>query len=334
MSVVFSGTNQGYFTSTGSPEIINLPSSVDWMRVYNLTTSYASGANTGVEFYWQRGMTQGQGTIYTKTSSTNALTVGQIAAQSGFYLVDTTVNVPSAAVATTGISGAVPPVVTTGSTAGLNTGDIVRLYNPAGALQLGGIDFTIGTIVANTSFTLANMAAIAAATPGAGYWRRIPYNPYYYPRNRYITKISQATNAIVTLSVTHSFTVGQKIRFIIPTVTSLAYGMTALNEVEATIIAVNQADANGATNTITVNIDTTGMSAFAFPLTTNTPFTPAQVVPVGENTATALTYNTNLLSDATVNTGIVGMQLMAGTLSPAGSASDVIYWVAGKSFNS
>jgi hypothetical protein len=137
----------------------------------------------------------------------------------------------------------------------------------------------------------------------------------------------------VTLSVTHGYTVGQQISFVIPTVTALAFGMTELDGTEATIVAIGQADVNGFTNTITVDVDTTGFTAFAFPLTTDPGFTPAQVIPVGENTATALNYGQNILADATVNTGNIGIQLMAGAASPAGSQGDVIYWVAGKSVN-
>lgn len=333
MSVVFTGTNQGRFTSSGAAQIIQLRSDLDWMWVKNNTVSYAAGAGTGAEFYWQRGFTQGRGTIYTKTAVTNALQVGQIAANAGFYLVDSSVNLPGPSLALTGITNGNPPVVNTANTASLNNGDIVRIFSTVGALQLAGLDFTIGALNAGVSFTLAFMAQIANANPGAGTFRRIPYNPLYYPRNRYITKISQAAQAIVTLSVTHGYTVGQVVRFIVPTVTAARYGMTELNGLQGTIVAVGQADADGVTNTITVDIDTTGFTAFSFPVTADPGFTPAQTVPMGENTAEALLLNANILGDATVNTGFIGIQLQAGANSPAGVANDVIYWVAGKSFS-
>lgn len=332
MSVVFSGTSQGGFVATGGNEIITLRHDVDWMWVKNLTVSYAGGAGTGAEFYWQRGMQQGTGTIYTKTAVTNALAVAQMAAPTGFYLVDTTVNVPGPGIATTGITGALPPVVTTGNTAGLAAGDIVRLFAPAGALQLGGMDFSVSSVVANTSFVLRDMPAIAAATPLSGIYRRIPYDPYFYPRTRLITKITQSNPALVTLSVTHTFVVGQKIRFIIPTVTAASYGMTELDGIEATIIGQNLTDGTS-TNTILVDVDTTGFTAFALPLTANPVHTFAQAVPVGENTATAINNGFPLIADASFNTGTLGMQLTAGANSPAGVVGNVITWVAGKSFS-
>lgn len=333
MSVVFSGTNQGRFTATGASKTLKLPSGVDWMWVKNLTVSYAAGAGEGAEFYWQRGMTQGRGTIYTKTATTNALAIAQIAANQGFYLVDNTVNIPGPSLALTGITAGGPPSVMTANTSSLNEFDIVRVFSTVGARQLAGLDFTIANITPSTSFQLVYMPAIVSANPGAGTFRRIPYDPYFYPSTRYITKISQATQAIVTLSVLHEYEVGQTVRFIVPTITASTYGMTELDGIQATIVAIDEADVDGSENTITIDVDTTGFTAFAFPLTTTPGFTPAQVVPVGENTAVALRENTNILSGATRNDGFFGLQLRGGVASPAGDTGDLIYWVAGKSFS-
>lgn len=358
MSVVFTGTNQGRFTSTGAAQTIQLRSDLDWMWVYNQTVQYADGAGTGAEFYWQRGMAQGQGTIYTKTTATNALAVAQIAATAGFYLVDSSVNIPGASTALTGITGNAgaftSPQVLTGNTNGLpvtavvgadNPAGVVRIFNTVGAQQLGGMDFTVANVVSNTSFDLINMPAIATATTGT--YRVIPFDPLYYPTVRLITKIvvatagtaaagnpaMQANQALVTLSVTHGYTVGQELRFVVPTVTAAAYGMTQLDGLQGTIIAVGDTDADGSVNTVRISIDVSGFTAFALPLTADPRSTFAQVVPIGENTAQALSSNVNILGDSTTNTGYIGIQLQAGTGSPAGVAGNVIYWVAGKSFS-
>jgi len=258
MSVVFSGSFSGSFVSTGLDTFIPLPSGADFMRVQNETVSYVGGAGTGAEFFWRKGMADGRGTIYTKLNADNSLTVGQIAANSGFYFINTTVNTPGPLLALTNIDNGVPPAgpkvtVAAGLTAGLIDGSsIVRIFNTAGGLQLGGIDFTVGP-VDNTSFILKYMRQIAAAA-GPGTWRVIPYNPYFYPSTRIITKIIanplDTTQAIITLSVTHDYTVGQKVRLKIPRVTALAFGMIELNDVEATIVAIDVADADGLTNTI------------------------------------------------------------------------------------
>lgn len=342
----FSGTLQGRFTSDGTPKFIPLRTDVDWIFVRNQTVSYATGADTGAEFYWQRGDLNGQGTIYIKTVNTEALQVGQIGVNEGFFLTNTALTVPGPSTALTGISagggGHNSPQVATGDTQGLpvaavvgnhNPAGIVRIFNTVGARQLGGIDFSVANVVNNTSFDLIYMNQIAAAVPGAGTYRVIPFDPIYYPRRRFISKISQANQAIVTLTVTHGYAVGQKVRLIVPEITAQRYGMTALNDKLVTIVAVNQPDADGATNTITIDVDTNGLTAFAFPLTTDPAFTPAQVVPVGEDTAQANSAIVNPFSGATFNTAQLGILLQAGTLSPAGVDGDVITWVAGKSFN-
>lgn len=333
MSVVFSGTNQGRFTADGEAKIIAIRSDLDWMWVINETVSYAAGAGTGAEFYWQRGMAQGRGMVYTKTAVTGALAVAQITANSGFYLVDTSVNIPGPSLALTGITNGNPPVVNTANTASLSDGDIVRIFSTVGAQQLRGIDFTIDDLTPGVSFELAFMSAIISANPGAGTFRRIPYNPLYYPSTRFITKITQATQAVISMSVVHEYTIGQVVRLIVPTITASTYGMTELNGLQATIVDIDQPDADGEMNTITVDIDTTGFTAFAFPLTAAPGFTPAQVVPMGENTAEAIQAGVNILGDSTENTGLIGIQLTAGASSPAGIEGDVIYWVAGKSFS-
>lgn len=332
MSVVFSGTNQGKFTSTGANKILNIRSDVDWINVYNYTAAAQAAADLGFQYYFQRGMAQGTGIIYTKLGAVanDPLTVDVLAAPNGFYLIDTSVNVPGASVALTSVSAAATPVVATGNTAGLADGDIVRLYNVTGGLQLNGLDFTIDTIIANTSFELAYMAQIVLT--GAGTFRKIPYNPIYYPRARYISNITQAAQAVVKLTVTHGYKVGQVVRFIVPSVAGSAtsYGMTEMNNLQGTILAIDLVN-----NTITVDIDSSGFTAFAFPTTAlaASGFTPAQVVPIGQNTAESLDAGVDILTDATVNEALVGIQLIAGANSPAGQNNDVIYWVAGKSFS-
>jgi hypothetical protein len=334
MSVVFSGTWSDTFTSTGVARFIPLPAGVDWMEVRNENVLNAPTAGSGGVFYWRKNTTQGRGTVETVTGGFgNALVPSQIAANLGFFWLDTTLNTLGASTALTGINNALPPLVTTGNTAGLTANaSIVRIYSTVGALQVGGMDFTVGTIVNNVSFTLAHMPAIANAAPGAGTFRIVSFVPYFYPSTRQITKISQAAQAIVTLSVNHSYVVGQKIRFSIPTVTATAFGMTALNGVEATIVAVNATDGTS-TNTITVDVDTTAMTAFALPLTTAPGFTPAMVIPTAENMASALSFGTNTLADAVYNGGATGLLLMPGVTGPAGVNGDVITWIAGKSFN-
>ena len=344
MSSVFSGTMQGSFTSNGANRILKIREDVDYITVYNLTQAAANQTTAvGVKFYWQRQFASGSMWVTYKSNAAAAANLEQYVTTGGFTLVNNTINIPGASVALSAISNATPPVVSTGNTGGLSNGDTVRIFNTTGAQQLGGLDFTIGAVTTNTSFTLAFMRAIVAATTGT--FRRIPYDPYFYPPTRVITKIGASTldgraTAIVTLSVTHAFTVGQAIRFVIPTVTSTAYGMVELNGVQATIVAINQADTDAVTNTITVDVDVTGLTAFAWPLTADPFSTPAQVVPVGENTAVAVNPSptlypngVNIIGDSEVNQGYIGIALQGGAGFPGGANNDVMAWVAGKSFS-
>lgn len=308
-------TQQGRFTSDGTRKVLQLRGDIDWIHTWNLTTIAAGGAGTGVEFRWMRGFIDDTGIEYTKLAADDSIS-SDVLASGGFTPIDTSTEPKlSAANATvTAISNATPPVVSLTSTAGLEDSDIVRFINVTGAQQFGGIDFTIDSLVANTSFDLPFAPTIVAGTTGS--FRRVIKNPLYYPRHRYISAITQAASAVVTLTVTHEFTVGQIVRFQVPA----AFDMTEMDSLQGEITAINTT-----TNTITVNIDSTAFTAFAWPLTTDVPFTPALVVPLGDDATT--------LAGATDNQGYIGIELAAGTDSPAGVADDVIYWMAGKNFS-
>ena len=322
---------QGYFTSTGSAINIPLRAGVDWMRVYNTTVAAANQTTAvGVEFYWQAGFPAGAQWEYLKSNAANAANLSQYLTSGGFTYIDTSVNYYGVLQSTiTAISTATIPVATNSGTNGLSAGAIVRLLNVAGAPQLGGIDFTVGyNTLSTTTFSLDYMSTLSVAGT-TGSFMPINFDPLYYPRRRYITSISQASQAVVTLSVTHGYQVGQLVRMVVPA----ACGMVQMNGLQATIVAVNTATTGSGANSITLNVNSSAFNAFVFPLAAAVPFSPAMVVPMGEDTADALAQNVNILSDATVNTGFIGMNLAAGANSPAGQSGNVIYWVAGKSFS-
>lgn len=349
MSVVFSGTVQNTFVSTGTAQILKIPEGFDWIRTTNQTQILNGGAgtpaaSTGLFFEWNYQMAPGTAIETQENAGQTAVNV-LFLSTGGFTPINNTINIPGSSVAITSISGAATPPVVTQTSAlvagALSNGQVVRLFNVAGAQQLGGLDFTIGAVTPGGAgvgtFTLAFMSAIVAATTGS--YRIIPFDPpYFYPPTRVISKIRTVVvggvNATqVTMTVTHNFTVGQAIRFLIPTVTPTAFGMPGLNQVQANIIAINTADANGVTNTISVAFDSSSLGTFAWPITINGAFTPAQIVPVGENTAQANLSSVNPFQDAELNIGFTGVSLAAGINGPAGQIGDVITWIAGKSFN-
>lgn len=310
---------QGRFTSTGTAEYLNLRADIDYIEIVNETVATAGGAGTGVRFEWRRGMNDDTGFEYTKLAADDSITL-EVLAAGGFTRLDTSGSPDGPLNANlTGINGAAPPVVATGVTAPLIDNDVVRFVNVPGAQQFGGVDFTVDTIVANVSYELPFAPTIVATGVVVGAYYPVRFNPIYYPRRRFITSITQAANAVVVLTVTHGYTVGQKIRFRVP----VEYGMVEIDNLTATITAINV----GA-NSMTIDIDTQAFTAFAWPLTADVPFTHAQIVPVGEDSTQGIT-----LDDATRNTAEIQMRLAAGVDSPAGAVGDVIWWKAEKAFS-
>jgi len=312
---------QGSFVSAGANQYIPLRGGVSWMEVWNITAMAAAGAGQGVYFYWQSGMNTNS-VEYTKTAVTGAL-VPEFFGPGLFTLVDQSNPLVSPLlgnpVATTAESNAVQPVVSTGNTAGLAVGSVVRLSNVAAIPNIMGFDFEIDTVNANANFRMRfPLANVPGAVGGAGFYRQVNFNSPFYPQNRYIISITQAAQAVVSLSVTADYKVGQAVRFNIPN----AFGMVQLNNLVGNIVAV-------ANNQITVDIDTTAFSPFVIPAIALYPFTWAQTVPVGEDTALALSLGADILSDATVNQIEYGMILGAGVNLPAGQGADVIFWKAG-----
>ena len=319
---------QGTFTATGSNTPIALRSDVDWMHVINWTQSLGATINTGVEFWWQRGMPQYDGLCYYHVAADHTLSSGSCLALAGrgFQLYDTSSQTfgPNVAITRIPANG----VVLTGNTAGLYIGSVVRFNNVVLGLQhCNKMYYTVTAVNPGVSFTIVPALNNVDTGVTTGNYQQVFYPDLFQPGNRNITNISQAANAQVTTSIPHLMTVGQEVRFHIPKVTTLAYGMLPLDGQTGIVTAIVDAW------NYTVNIDTTGYPAFAFPLTADAPFTYAQMEPFGEDMATALAANANYLADATTNIGEIGIVLFAGAYGPAGQQGDVIRWVAGKSFN-
>ena len=310
---------QGSFTADGNAHIISLVSDVDFFEVENLTRIITPQNGTGVKFRWMRGFAAASA-IQETTSGGGALSIGQITTN-GFTLVNTAdPQTPGAQLSGSAVSGATPPVVSSANTGTLANGNIVEMYNCVGAHQFDGYQFTVSNVTPNTSFNLAYAPTIVAGTTCN--YRIIPNQAMYYPRRLFITAVSQATQCVVTLSVTHNLTVGQIVVFgLIPSM----YGMTQLSGLRGTIQSINTTN-----NTITLNIDTSAFTAFAFPLTATavTAHTLPSIVPFGDGQDPSMLITQNVLTGATKNTAVRGMLLGSGANGPAVQNKDVIYWRA------
>lgn len=311
---------QGAFISQGTPATVSVVSGADWIQTYNQSVIIANAANAGKAFYAQFVNGAIMGTGYEWQNNAGATAVNLIAAPAGsFTLANSATATAGAPVALTAISNAAVPVVATASTAGLSTGSVVEIINTTGAQQFGGMTFSIDTVTANTSFRLKYAPQIVAGTNG--FYRIIPNDPIFYPRNRFITAIVVGATTQIKMSVQTTYTVGQMVRVIVPA----AYGAISqsINGLQGTITSID-----AATNIVTLDINSTGFGAFVFPLTAAVPFTQAQLAPVGAGSTGQLTN----LDDAVQNRAFMGIKLLGGVDGPAGSVGNTVVWTVGSSF--
>jgi len=331
--MAFTIVTQGNFTSAGVGVKIPLPSSADYFLVKNLTqlaTTQATGR--GFQFEWYKDLVAADNAIeWKKTNSTNATNIVLVTSGGFTYVTSSPVVEAQSASAITAITAASPAVVSQTNT--YSEGDILRFYSTTGMLQIAGADFQIST-VSGSGYTLLGLPAAGFAAAGtAGYTRRISKFSAVDPQFLYITGISQAIQSVVTTSVDPSpyYVVGMKIYFSIPG----SFGMTQMNSLTGTITAVSSAN-----YTLTVDIDSTAFTAFAFPASTASPTAQlfATLAPAGQSTRydplTGVQTGYNFLQ-APFHTGQFTpyMYLAAGAQSPAGSTGDVIVWQAYKMEN-
>jgi hypothetical protein len=159
-------------------------------------------------------------------------------------------------------------------TQNLQVGDTVRLINPVGMLEAGGITAQITAVTLDTSITLGYITT--AVTAGVSFHADgttasvLKYIPgQFYPKELQVMYISQATQAKVYFARPNSFTPGEIVDFNIP----VTYGMinmsfrTSLPGGAPRVLVVT----NTATeSSITLDLDTTGFPAFVYPLSAKT----------------------------------------------------------------
>jgi hypothetical protein len=213
----------------------------------------------------------------TDQAVTSGILSSEAVTSGGFRVYNTAQPPTFTALATTAITAANPAVASLASTGSIAVGDVVRVYGTTDMLQIGGMDFEVTALTSNVSATL-NIDASGFADPASAGSVQLIVPNRMYPRWRYIVPLSgaagitKAANAVVSFSVAHNFTVGEKVSFRVPD----AYGMSEMNNVTATVTAVT-------TYTITVDVDTTSFTTFAFPTSAvaDAGTSPAMVVPAG-----------------------------------------------------
>lgn len=335
--MAFTILDGGSFTSTGAGVKIPLPSSADYFRTWNVTqlataspTSVVGGEWFGPKF--GVGASAANSGLRWKKSGSSAILIDSFStstASDGFTYVTSSPYVePQAANAITGITAASPAVVSQTNT--YADGDFVRLYSTTGMLQIGGMVFQISS-TSGSGYTLTGLRAAGFADAAtAGFTRRVSKYAAVDPEYLYITEITKATQAVVRTSVDPSafYVVGNKIHFSIPA----SFGMSEMNQLTGTVVAVSAAN-----YTLTVDIDSSAFTTFAFPASTGSPTAQlfATLSPAGSQTS----YNPITLvqtgyefQKTPFHTGqfVPYMFLAGGASSPAGANADVINWMSYK----
>jgi len=322
----------GSFTSTGAGVKIPLPSSADYFKTWNITQLTATNPNTVVHGEWfgsKFGVGASAAGEGIKTVKTTAMLESAFAAGTGFTYVTSAPTVEAqAANAITAITAASPAVVSQTNT--YSEDDVLYLYNTTGMLQIAGMPFQISS-VSGAGYTLIGLRAAGfAAAATAGFTRRVSKFNAVEPEYLYITEITQATQAVVRTSVdpTQHYVVGMKIHFSVP----YSFGMTQINGLTGKILAVSAAN-----YTVTVDIDTSAFTAFAFPASSASPTAQlfATYAPAGASTqfdpVTGVQTGYDFLKQP-FRTGEFTpyIFLSGGAQSPAGAASDVVNWMSYK----
>lgn len=331
--MAFTIVTQGTFTqpATAVNQIIPLPSGADYFKTINYTQMGLTGTVCVGGEWFGGGITAVNDGIRWRKAGSNVIDMDLFStatASNGFTYV-TSFPAPQAPLTGTTITNASPAVASVTNT--YSNGDTVVIYNSVGAEMYSGMTFTISS-VSGSGFTLLGLNTPGSAATAFTVRRVNQFTPVE-PSFLYVTAITQAAQAQVTVSQANSVYLGQKLEFTVPG----SFGMVQMNNfympqskppiVTAIIDAYN----------FLVNVNSTGFTPFAFPATALTPTTQlfATVAPAGQSTqynpitGVQTGYNFNQIP---FHSGqfVPYMYVPAGAASPGGSAADVIIWQAYK----
>jgi hypothetical protein len=326
--MAFTIMTQGSFVSDGTNKKVVLQGGADYFLARNLTKSGASSTGAVLSEWYGNGLTAVGGSLATTKAGSNALLQLNVASPNGFTYVSVSpfVEAPNAN-AITAITAASPAVVSQVNT--YNNGDILRITGTTGMLQYGGMLVEISS-VSGTGYTLLGVRAAGLTAGTAGTTRRVSALEAVEPQFLYVTEVTKAANAVVRCSVNPGryYAVGMKVTFSVPQ----SFGMVELNGLTGVIKAIDPA-----AYTMTVDIDSSAFTTFAFPLTTSSPSAAlfACVAPAGQSAQKNYITGVETGYDVTKAPFQLGqatpyMLLAAGANGPAGETGDVIVWQAYK----
>ena len=279
--MTFDYRDSGSFTSAAAVafhDVVLPHGRPDKFVLRNRTAWGDDAAETSVETTHWRGMAEEAFQSMDQANTTGTLST-EAGTTNGFRFIDSQNPPTFAALALSGteITRANGAVATLADTGSIQVGSVVRFDNTTAMLQISGYDIEVTAVSVNTDITLNIDSTNFAADATAGNARLI-IPSRMFPRHRFVVPlagavgITQATSAVVSVSVAHDFSVGEAVSLRVPT----AYGMSEMNNQEGTVTAVG-------TYTITVNIDSSGFTAFLPPTSAAyaAGVSPAMILPAG-----------------------------------------------------
>lgn len=349
---------QGQVTSLGGATPVMLPFIPTHLEISN--PARATAVNGVTRAWWEIAMGNGAAMLTTTvagpTDGTSYIAAATGTGFSAFIAYASNLYGPVVPI-TTVTAGAAPTVIVCPNPHNLITGDVVVFTHlnqtaTTGMQGLSGIPWVVTYVNANnfsinidtaagaTFFTTYNSGT---AIDGLGSCKKILYPFLYAPGVADISAIVLGAQTTVTTTSPHNFVVGQQVAFRIPA----PYGTVQLNSlpnitipgspVYGYVTAVNSAVQ------IVVNINSTGYTAFTYPLTAQViaGLGAAQILAVGDNNSGsnqfgyqspiiptfggAHTINGPAIAGAYLNNSAMGFIIGSGV---AGTAGDQIMWRA------
>ncbi len=297
----------GSFVSNASPRVLEFDGSPDIVRLYYQGNAsgdvwIADGATPALkELYWNRNMGAGTG-LGTRNVASNDEDEKVFFSSGGVSAFEPSYGEFGPALTITGITEASPAVVTSVAH-GLATGDQVIIQGGAGMQQINGQVYQI-TVVSDDTFSLnsLNTTGFGARTTG-GVAKRLLYPGIWQPQSLFPIIITQAAQAVITTSINHGYVAGQEVLLSVPA----DFGMVQADGKIAEIVSVTA-------NTMTIDLNTTGFTAFAF---------PASGSPLAFPSVTNYATQGSLVLNSYRNDGFKGVYLGA---SVAGSNGALVHY--------
>lgn len=250
----------GTYVNTGAAVQVELQSQdpPDFIITKAITGWGEANQAQSIEWWWERSMSQGTAKgLQQSSDATNPALTSKALTTLGISTYDTANPPTFAALASTAVTNANPAVVSMANTGNIAVGDIVRLYNITNMQQISGYDFQVRAVTTNVSITLMLDASSFGAAGTTGFVQKI-IPSRFYPRWQWINSISQATQAVVTFTKNNDFTPGEIVSFRVPS----EFGMDEINNRTARVLSVTN---SSTASSITIDLDTSGFTAFTFP---------------------------------------------------------------------